>query len=172
MYDDFLFGRQGLLDILLQPPQQEGPEYLMQLGNHFLVYRQILLHRLSHRHVEPVLEILLRVEDWWHQEVHQRPEFVYVVLQRGSYIRVKEWEWKKGPFLDYYVNTCYKKSSFAFEFKKCLSSLRFKILDLMCFIQNNVIPSFSLKRFLILYDKFVTRNTNITEIQIRPPLIN
>jgi len=63
MYDDFLFGRQGLLDILLQPPQQEGPEYLMQLGNHFLVYRQILLHRLSHWHVEPVLEILLRVED-------------------------------------------------------------------------------------------------------------
>jgi hypothetical protein len=56
----------------------------MQLGNDFLVDGQVLLHRLGHRHLEPVLKILLRVENRWHQEVHQRPEFVYVVLQRGT----------------------------------------------------------------------------------------
>jgi hypothetical protein len=51
-----------------------------------------------------------------------------------------------------------------------LSTLRFEVLDLVRFVQNYVIPSFPLKRFLILYHEFITGDAHIAEIQIRPSL--
>ena len=53
----------------------------MQFLEYFLTNREVLLHGLLERDVEPLIEVIEGVEDLGHQEVQQRPEFSQIVLQ-------------------------------------------------------------------------------------------
>lgn len=66
-------GGKPLLDVGLEPAQQEGPQELVELRDDL---RLVLLADL-----EPLLELLGRAEDLGEEEVEEGPEFLEVVLE-------------------------------------------------------------------------------------------
>jgi hypothetical protein len=48
-------------------------------------------------------------------------------------------------------------------------TLTFEIFDLVRLIQNEVVPSFPPKYFLILYHQFIRSYANIKKVDFRPP---
>jgi len=76
--------RQLLLDISFHSAEKERPENRLELLNDADVERLVLINTLAEGVREPLLEVLLVAEDLRHQEVHQRPQFHHVVLQRRA----------------------------------------------------------------------------------------
>lgn len=84
MHDVLKFLGHLLLDVNLDPPEQERPQHLVEPLDQALV---VLLAALDHprqRVGEPFFELAVGLEDVWHEEVHQGPQLHQTVLQRGS----------------------------------------------------------------------------------------
>jgi len=72
-----------LLHVDLDPPEQEGPQHLVEPLDQALV---VLLAALDHprqRVGEPLFELAVGLEDVGHEEVHQRPQLHQAVLEGG-----------------------------------------------------------------------------------------
>jgi len=77
--------RQLTLHLLLQPPEQERPQHLMQAPNNeecLLLVQLDLLACGRERRIEPLLECCARFEDGRQKEVEQGPEFREFILER------------------------------------------------------------------------------------------
>src|SRR4051812_17797533 len=85
----------------------------------------------SHRLVEPLLELGVRLKEMRHQEMHQRPQFHQAVLQ-----------W----------SPCQQKTALRGKVEKCLPSLRTEVLDMVCLVEDEIFPSFPSERLLVLDD--------------------
>jgi hypothetical protein len=78
---------QFALDVLLQPPQEERSEHLVQPPDDeqrfFFVQLDLVSRpRICERRVEPLIKRLNRVEDLWEDKVEEGPELGKVILER------------------------------------------------------------------------------------------
>ncbi len=74
------------LDVLLEPPEQEGSEHFVETTddqNRFFLVQLHLLAGDGEGSVEPLLERVARLEDGRQQEVEQGPQLGQLVLERG-----------------------------------------------------------------------------------------
>jgi hypothetical protein len=97
--------------------------------------------------VEPVTELFIGVKQIGHEEVQVRPDFHDVILQGSS---------------------SEKKLALGFEVKKHLPSLRFEILDILGFIEDDVVPPLAFENRVILYDQFIGSDTDVKSIRFVP----
>mmetsp|Transcript_24499 Transcript_24499/g.75672 ORF Transcript_24499/g.75672 Transcript_24499/m.75672 type:complete len:292 (-) Transcript_24499:33-908(-) len=77
--DGFGLGGQGLFDVVLQSPEDEGSQEFVEL-----FYDGGLGVGVDDLQVEELVEFLRRRKDVREEEIQQRPELVQVVLQRRS----------------------------------------------------------------------------------------
>lgn len=73
-----------LLHISLDPPEQKGPQHLVESLDQALVVLLTALNHSCQRVGEPLLKFAVGLEDVGHEEVHKRPQLHQAVLQRGS----------------------------------------------------------------------------------------
>lgn len=68
------------LHILLESAEEEGSQHSMQLLQYFLTDGEVLLEGLLEGQIEPLIEIIERVEDLRHEEMQERPQFCQIIL--------------------------------------------------------------------------------------------
>ena len=73
-----------LLNVSLDPPEQERPQHLVEPLNQAFVVLLTALDHSRQRVGKPLLELAVGLEDVGHEEVHERPKLHQAVLQRGS----------------------------------------------------------------------------------------
>lgn len=127
--DVFMLLWQLFLHILLQPSQKERTQDLVESPYKLVIVLLVPFYHPCDRVHEPVLEVSVRGKHSWHEEVHERPQFHQIVL-----------EW----------SPCQKQSSGCVEVKQHLPSLRLEVLDVLCFIQDQISPLLPPKRLVIL----------------------
>jgi hypothetical protein len=79
--------RQLVLYLLLQPTQEERTKDLVQAIDNEQAFLLVHLHLFASsckRSVEPLLEVVDRIEDRRKQEVEERPELRQAILQRSA----------------------------------------------------------------------------------------
>ena len=79
--------------------------------------------------------------------MQQRPEFHQVVLERC---------------------TSQKESALCVEVDQCLPSLALKVLDILCFVKAEVVPTLSFESERILHGQLIRRNHYMVPIRFGP----
>ena len=79
----FIFLWHLLLDIDLDPPEQERPQHLVEPLDQALVVLLTALDHSRQRVGEPLFELAVGLEDVGHEEVHEGPQLHQAVLQRS-----------------------------------------------------------------------------------------
>uniref|UniRef100_A0AAG5DLD8 Uncharacterized protein n=1 Tax=Anopheles atroparvus TaxID=41427 RepID=A0AAG5DLD8_ANOAO len=128
-----LLRQQPLLDLGLEPPQQERLQHGVQPLD-----QRVVVHALVR--VEPAVEVIGAVEDVRQQEVEQRPELVQVVLQR---------------------RTGQQQPVGGLELAQDLRQLRLFVLDAVRLVDHHVAPVEPLERRLLADAHLVRRDAHV-----------
>ena len=132
--------RQLLLDISLHSSKQEGSEDRLELLHYSKIKALVLINGLREGIRKPLFKVLLVGENVRHQEVHQRPQFHYIVLKRSS---------------------CQQEPSFGVEPQHSLPSLTFEVFDVLCLVKDHIIPLLSSESKVVLNHQLVRSDTNV-----------
>ena len=108
-----------------------------------------LFDHVGQRVREPLAKFLMRREQIRHEEMHQRPEFHQRVLQRRA-----------GE----------KQTTLGVKVQQRLPTLRFEILDVLRFVENEILPFLSTERFGVLQHEFVRGDADVKGVDLRPAL--
>jgi hypothetical protein len=122
--DLFSLGCDFLLDIFLQSSKHEGLKDEMQSLQLMLVQFSLVHGVLLDVLREPLLELLMVVEKFWHDEMQKCPELCH---------RILDWRTRK------------KQSISGVELQEGLPSSTGVIFDCLSLIKNHVMPLDSLK---------------------------
>ncbi len=117
----------------------------MQFLQYLLTNREVLLQSFLEGNIEPLIEILERIENLRHQKMQQRPQLRKIILKWGSS--------KQQPTM-------------SLKIQKNLPSLRFEILNILSLIQYHIVPSLPPKNGMISDCNFIACYTDMETVEL------
>eukprot|EP00958_Prasinococcus_capsulatus_P003142 scaffold279_cov369-Prasinococcus_capsulatus_cf.AAC.7 len=128
------------LDVALDAPQHEGLDDLVQSAQLVLVERVTTVSVTLDALAEPLVEMLVRVEERGHDEVQQRPQLGHRILDG----RARQ-----------------QKPVAALEAEQCFPPQRGGALNRLRLIEDHVLPLDALEHLLVRHKELVARHEHV-----------
>jgi hypothetical protein len=106
----------------------------MEFCNYAIIAISVAFNHAIHRIGEPIGKLFPRPKDVWHEKVKKRPKLHQTILQRS---------------------TSQKQSPLRIEVYQRLPPLALKVFNILCLVQNQVVPLLSFEGEGILDDKLI-----------------
>lgn len=124
----------------------------MQSFNDSLIILRIALNHPRDRIRKPLLELPMRLKYMRHQKMHKRPQFHQIILQRRSRQQQPPTKQTFSHSETLSTKTVREHLLLRLEIQQQLPPLRFKIFNVLRFVQNQVLPFLASETLMVLYD--------------------